>query len=432
MNPVELLRTLVRLNTSNPPGEEMDLLRLLSTLLDERGIDHALQLSDTNRGNLLAFLPAAQPQGGRPIVLLSHVDVVGADEREWTHPPFAAEMHDGFLYGRGTVDTKQLTVMELAAFFDLQNEPLRHRDVYLLATCDEESGSRLGMRYVLEHPFTLKDRTVDAAALFTGSDVISEGGGFPILVGDTTFYLCEIGQKSCGSVRFLVKDRVSKNPFMPTGDGVARAMGLVQALAAAELPCAPLPSVLRFEQALREATGGGEDWEQQLSSGMRGILSAMRRNTLTPTIVKGRGTALVEVICDVRLLPGYPREALERLLDKLAKEWDCDCTIDALSDGYESEIGPLAQTLEEATLAQLGRHDGSVRMLPFISMGSSDGHYLAPLRANVYGYSPVLSWDMTFDTAVRMVHGVDERIHEQSLSFGCKVLSTALRAACAK
>ncbi len=426
IDPADLLGHLVRFDTTNPPGNEMALIMYLCAILDERGVSYCVQHSDDNRGNLLALLPAARPAGLPPIVLLSHTDVVGADPAQWQYPPFGGEVHEGYIHGRGTVDTKQLTAMELAAFLALADEPARTRDIYFLATCDEEQGSALGMQYVLSHPFVIDGKTIDAKTLFSGSDVISEGGGFPVKVAGTVFYLCETGQKSCGSVRFTIEGPDSANPFLPSPDVIVRAMCLVRELAAYRMDSRIPGGVRQFEQALKEAAGNRADWEKRLTPGVKSILDATRCSTLVPTLLQGSNTARAEVLCDVRLLPGFDPAQLTGHLDAFARKWRCTYKVEKLSTGYESAAGRFADILERATLLCLGDEAKNTRLLPFISMGSSDGHFLAPLQANVYGYSPVLSRDMTFDTAVRMVHGVDERIHADSVSFGANVLKEAL------
>ena len=433
IDPADLLGRLVRFDTTNPPGNEMALIEYLCAILDDHGISYGVQRSGDNRGNLLALLPASMPNGQPPIVLLSHTDVVGAAPEQWQYPPFGGETHEGYIHGRGTVDTKQLTAMEFAAFIALADEPSRTRDIYFLATCDEEQGSVLGMQHVLAHPFVIDGKTIDAAMLFSCSDVISEGGGFPIKVGKTVFYLCETGQKSCGSVRFTIEGSDSSNPFLPNPDVIVRAMCLVKDLAAFRMVSEIPPGVRQFEQELKEAAGNSPDWEMRLSPGVKNILDAARCNTLVPTLLQGRNMLRAEVLCDVRLLPGYKPAQLTEHLDGFARKWHCTYKIERLSTGYENPAGHLARILERATLNCLGDEAEHTRLLPFISMGSSDGHFLAPLKANVYGYSPVLGWDMTFDTAVRMVHGVNERIHIDSVSFGSKVLKeTLLQAVCAQ
>ncbi len=448
-DPAALLKDLVRIDTTNPPGLECRLLSYLADILAEENIAFILQETAPGRGNLLAWQPAAdRPEDGTakpPLILLSHVDVVAARAEQWLYPPFAAEEADGYIYGRGTVDTKQLTVMELEAFLALKEAgiPLK-RDVYFLATSDEESGSEWGLKWFLSHEIVVDGRRQTGRGLFTDSDVISEGGGFPIVAGGRKFYLCESGQKSCGTVEFTVKARLAKGPFFGSGDGMARAMGLVRDIGSRRLEGSVLATVERFEKALAGA---------ELTPMMEKILTAMKHNTMTVTMVAGRSVNEVKVMCDVRLLPGFGRDYLESILNDLSRKWDCEYTIVSLGQGYESNPeGELLTILEQATSAALrqtedagvgsvpaqvsGAHgmdapkeDGRARILPFVSMGSSDGHLLTDTGARVYGYSPVLSWDMTFDTAVSMVHGVNERIHRDSVAFGCRVLTEAVRRA---
>ena len=453
----EVLKDLVRIDTTNPPGNEKMALDYIQQILEQKGINSKIYESAPGRGNLLACLPASfhmdegagpdrdsaeDEAADRPLILMSHIDVVLAKESQWKHPPFAAVEEDGYIYGRGTVDTKQLTVMELAAFLALaENGEYRKRDVFLLVTCDEESGSACGLSAFLEETIPAGSCPITGRELFENSEVISEGGGFPILVGDTAFYLCESGQKGCGTVEFTVAARLAKGPFFGSGDGMVRAMKLVADIGSMELEQRKLPTVAHFEQRLSQCVDGGSHGEpdagqdaarlgEVLSPVMNNILTAMNRNTMTVTMIQGKNSSEVKVICDVRLLPGYGTEYLKELTDSLAEKWDADCRILSFSEGYESQPeGGLIGCLEEATRMELGEAGKRAELLPFISMGSSDGRFLVPMKAKVYGYSPVLPWDMTFDQAVSMVHGVDEKIHRESVLFGCRVLERAVRQA---
>lgn len=425
MEPVSLLKDLVKINTTNPPGEEKKLLSFLEDIFTNEGIDSVLQETAPGRGNLLAWLPAQGKAQKPPLVLLSHIDVVAAQAEQWSHSPFAAEEEDGYIYGRGTVDTKQLTVMELCAFLALKDSGAKRiRDVYFLATSDEESGSTYGLRWFLNHTITANRKTMTGQELFADSDVISEGGGFPITAGNREFYLCESGQKSCGTVEFTVKARHAKGPFFVSGDGMERAMGLVAEIGGITLAGRTLNTVKKFEEKL-----AGVD----LSPMMAKILSAMKQNSMTVTMITGKNVNEVKITCDVRLLPGFDRSYLEEILKDLSRRWDCEYTIVSLGQGYESSPeGEFLEILEQATLEALGRTKEEAEILPFVSMGSSDGRFLVDSGARVYGYSPVYSWDMTFDSAVTMVHGVNERIHRDSVALGCRVLSLAVRRAAAE
>lgn len=418
--PVQILKDLVRINTTNPPGEEGKLLSYLEEILKAENIPFVRQETAPGRGNLLSWLPATGTPTRPPLFLISHVDVVAADPGEWEHDPFGAEEdEEGYIHGRGTVDTKQLTAMELAAFTALARENgSRNRDVYFLATSDEECGSTYGLQYFLNHPIPANGKTVTGAELFYDSDVISEGGGFPVCAGDKTFFLCESGQKGCGTVEFTVKARKAKGPFFGSGDGMARAMALVEDIGSLVMEEKVLDTVKRFEASMGDA---------QLSPMMSRIVTAMKHSTMTATMVSGRNVNEVKVTCDVRLLPGYGESYLRSVLDGLAEKWDCEYRIVSLSKGYEaSPESAFLGILENATLQVLGKTRSEAEILPFVSMGSSDGRYLVDSRARVYGFSPVYAWDMTFDTAVTMVHGLNERIHKDSVVFGADVLTLAV------
>lgn len=413
---VALLKNLVRIDTTNPPGGEGVLLSYLEEILAKENLPYYRQETAPGRGNLLSWLPATGEAAQPPLVLLSHIDVVAADPGQWTYPPFEAQEDEkGYIYGRGTVDTKQLTAMELCAFLELAaSKETRHRDVYFLATCDEECGSAFGLQAFLKADIPVNGKTAPGRAIFENSDVISEGGGFPVYRGDRPVYLCETGQKGCGTVEFTVKARNAKGPFFGSGDGMARAMALVEDLGTLKLEGKVLHTVRCFEEKMAGA---------KLSPMMEKILTAMKHNTLTPTMVTGKNVNTVTVTCDVRLLPGFGEAYLKPVLDVLSKVWDCEYRIVSLSQGYEAQPDSAFLGLLEKALRQ-EMPEGEV--VPFVSMGSSDGRFLADTGARVYGFSPVYAWDMTFDTAVTMVHGVNERIHKDSVRFGTRVLTRAV------
>ena len=141
---VEFLRDLIRFDTTNPPGNELPAAQYIADILRQEGLDPVLLESAPGRGNVVARLRGDGSAGA--LLLMSHLDVVPAEPEEWDHPPFAAEVVDGYVWGRGAVDTKQLTAMQLAVLLTLKREgvPLK-RDVILAATADEEMGGKYGM-----------------------------------------------------------------------------------------------------------------------------------------------------------------------------------------------------------------------------------------------------------------------------------------------
>lgn len=149
-----------------PAGGRRKASPVSGTYLQEHGIPYVYQKSAKGRGNLLAWQLADQAEEA-PLILMSHTDVVAAQASQWKFPPFEAQEVDGYIYGRGTVDTKQLTAMELTAFLALKEKeiPLK-RDVYFLATSDEESGSAYGLQWFLDHEITVGETTKQAASSF--------------------------------------------------------------------------------------------------------------------------------------------------------------------------------------------------------------------------------------------------------------------------
>lgn len=436
-DPADTLKTLVRFNTSNPPGNEAPLLHWLASRLDAHGIAHCVLPTAPGRGNLVALLPGQTgAAANKALVLLSHIDVVGAEAERWLAPPFAAEEKDGYIYGRGTVDTKQLTAMQLHAFIALaQSGVPRTRDVWLVATCDEECGSTYGLLALLETEFELCGRRFSGKALFAGSQVISEGGGFPILVDGRPLYLCEAGQKGVAHVTLTAKSKEDKGPFLPGTDGFCRAAAAVEAFSNLRAPVRLLPAVQSFIASLQKQAGLVPQGSPQadveallpfISPFMGNILRAMLRTTVAVTLVEGRDVRETRITLDCRLLPGEDQAGLEALLAPIAESYALHMQVDAFSPGYASDVrGGLFNLLAAATGECLGQ---AVPVLPFFSIGSSDGRHLAPLGASVYGYSPTFAWDITFDTAVPMVHGDNERIHPDSVRFGADVLSRIINA----
>ena len=174
---IEYLIHLVRFDTTNPPGNELECAQYVAELLSREGIEPLVLESEPRRGNVIARLKGDGSK--KPLLLMSHLDVVPAESSRWTVPPFSGEIKDGFLWGRGTLDTKQLTVMHLMAMFLLkrQDAPLK-RDIILMANADEETGGRNGAQWVVDNHF---DKIEAEFAL-------NEGGSAMKMNGKTLFF----------------------------------------------------------------------------------------------------------------------------------------------------------------------------------------------------------------------------------------------------
>lgn len=452
-DPVTLLQSLVRIDTSNPPGNEWEAVETLRRLAKAEGFAVRTFQTAPDRGNVIVSYNGT---GRRPLILLSHLDVVGANPAEWSYHPFAATVADGFVWGRGTIDTKQLTVMHLHAMIAAKRRGLSFdRDILLIATSDEESGSTFGLRALLQTP---------DAKLFDGAQVLTEGGGFPINVGDTPVYLVQTGQKGSAAIRFEVQRRTGGNPFFPDMEGADRAAQTVQRIArfASTLHEDIPATTARFLREISPIYGIADTENSMpreladallphLPTTLSSFVDAMTRSTIVPTIWRG-GTkrdstgALFQIEADARLLP-VPRRPnsapdahdpdsevrlLQRLIAEIKQELDVEGQIVRCEPGFESDYdGPAFDAVRRGVLSALADYpdyaEATPLVVPYLSAGGSDGRFLRDRCRVIFGYSPTLP-DLPFDQAVRMVHGVDERISIQSLHFGCRAMfETVLR-----
>ncbi|MFL5732781.1 MAG: M20/M25/M40 family metallo-hydrolase [Chloroflexia bacterium] len=177
------LQALIQLDTSNPPGNEIIAAHYIAAQLEEEGIACEIVESAPGRANLRAVLKGDGSE--RPLLLMSHTDVVPVEPKYWSREPFSGEIADGYIWGRGAVDMKQWGAWHLTLFLDLARTqaPLK-RDVVLLATADEEDGSYQGMRWLAEH----KPEWLD------GEYGLSEGGGGEMRIGGRSFFPCRVAE----------------------------------------------------------------------------------------------------------------------------------------------------------------------------------------------------------------------------------------------
>lgn len=423
------LQKLIQIDTTNPPGNELEAARYLAELARENGLHAEIQETAEGRGNLLIsyqrpVTQALKAPDSSSMILLSHLDVVGADAKDWEHGPFSGEIVDDVLWGRGTIDTKQLTIMELMALILLKRENRTFaKDILLVATADEESGSTYGLLELLK----------THGELFRNKHVISEGGGFPILVHDIPHYLCETGQKGICQITFHAANSQS-TPYYVDNRPMHAAAQLVQRITQFRWKAEPPKTTVYLLDQLLQSCELEEAISAPIAEKLRllqpyvspfmaNVLRAMTENTMAPTIWKGgrlarqpQGEAVICVDC--RLLPGVTREMVEEKLDQLAEDLPVSWQIERFSQGYETDYeSPLFELFDQRVRTQI---EGS-KVVPFIATGSSDGRHLLPYRSRVFGFSPMLP-DVTFEKVLPLVHGVDERIPLDSLLFGIRIL----------
>jgi acetylornithine deacetylase/succinyl-diaminopimelate desuccinylase-like protein len=418
------LQDLIRIDTTNPPGNETRAAEYLAAVLKREGIEPTILESAPGRGNLVARLKG----DGRaaPLLLMVHIDVVPAEADAWTHPPFGGEIANGFLYGRGTLDTKELAAMELMVLLLLRREgkPLA-RDLIFMANADEEAGGRLGAGWMVqEHP-----------DLIRAEYAINEGGGFGLDILGQRFFTCQVAEK--GTARFVMRTRGRPgHGSQPHRDNaVLKLAAAIQKIGAAEFPHHVTTIVRLFIEGAAAKLGKHHEADVlalldaptyrtaverlPLDEGLRSMFYAMLHNTVTPTILNA-GTkvnvipSVAEAKCDARLLPG---QRAHDLLRELRPVIGPDVEIEFLDDTPAFETDYKTPLFDEISNV-MARHAPHAPVLPYLVVGATDARHVRKLGTKVYGFSPMLAPTSELDR----VHGHDERIAIDNLAFGTRVL----------
>lgn len=427
-----ILQDLIRIDTSNPPGNEIVAARYVHDLLQAEGVTSEILEPAPARGNTVARLKAdTLHPAGKGLLLMSHLDVVPVEPDKWQVPPFAGEIRNGELWGRGALDMKGLTAVQAAIFITIRRRslPLR-RDLVLAATADEEAGGTYGARWIAENRLDLID--ADAA--------INEGGGMGLEFGGKTIYTVQTAEKAPCPVTVTARGKPG-HASVPSDDNavvtLSRALvaigsrrlptkitdsfrGLVEAMARSFGP--PLGMLIRqavnpalAEQAIERLAG-----DPLKTAAFR----AMIRNTATPTIFHAGykvnvipSAAAAELDC--RLLPGSSPEELISELQAVLAAAGLAGTVELSAARLDTPIleSPFSGEIVERMAQAVSRHAGGATLVPFLVPGATDGRFLRPKGIPVYGFGPLLPGE-PFGT----VHGHNERVGLASIRFAARVL----------
>ncbi|MBC7235443.1 MAG: M20/M25/M40 family metallo-hydrolase [Chloroflexi bacterium] len=430
---LEILQELIRIDTVNPPGNETKAARYLRTLLTSAGVEAQIIESAPGRGNLIARLRGSG--GARPLMLMGHLDVVAADPAEWSHPPFAAEIHDGFIWGRGSTDMKQMvaisTVILLALAEQVGHDRSLKRDVVLLATADEEHGGRQGMGWLVR----------ERREWFDVACAINEGGGTPLRVGGRLFFTCQTAEKGVCRTVWVAQSKGGHGAYpredmaslklaravARLGDGhlsgrvtetMSRALSII-ARATSEQATRRVEKLLtkgKVEAALQAAGFAQEDL---------GRYRALFYDTASLTVLRAGDPQSINVIpptatayVDGRLLPGQTQAGfLELLRTRGGDEVSIEPYNNQFSPGLESSgDAPIVEIMGEV----IAECCPGAAVVPWMCAGSTDAKHLVPIGVPVYGFIPAKPFPDGVEGAG--AHAVDERLWLESLYFGLDVL----------
>ncbi|HMA44971.1 MAG TPA: M20/M25/M40 family metallo-hydrolase [Gemmatimonadales bacterium] len=407
----------VRINTTNPPGNEAESMRFFARIFKDEGIPFDTASSAPGRGNIWARLKG----GSAPaLVLLHHMDVVPADTHYWHADPFAATVRNGDLFGRGTLDTKTLGIAELAAFLTLHRThvPLT-RDVIFMATADEEAGGAFGAGWVVKnHP-----------EAFAGAGfVLNEGGDGSIEDGRVRFGI-EVTQKVPLWLRLVSTDKPSHGSIPPVASSVNRLIRALFRIQTHDFAPRIVPDVDAYFKGLapsaapqwRDAYGDIAQAVQDRNTLLRlqldaPAMAALTRNTCSITMLAGSNKINVippeaQAQLDCRLLPDQDRAAF--LAELTAVIDDPGIRIEQIM-GFTAAASPLDNPLYRTIADVTRKHFPAATIVPQVSTGFTDSHFFRDLGIASYGYAPfVIPADQEGG-----VHGNDERISIENVRRG--------------
>lgn len=427
-HPEALLQRLIQFDTTNPPGQERDIIAFIQGLLEDAGIPTQILAKDPARPNLIARLPGRGD--APPLLLQGHVDVVTTAGQDWTYPPFEGRIVDGYVWGRGALDMKGGVAMMLAAVLRTQAEGYTPRgDILLVLLSDEEAGGSMGAQFLVEeHP-----------DLFQGVRyAIGEFGGFSLYVGDKRFYPIQVTEKQICWTRLTIRGPAGHGSRPLRGGAMAKLGNILLKLDRNRLPVHITPVPRQMFTAMAQALKGKETQilHQLLNPSLTDqildmlgerayLFDPMLHNTVSPTIVRGGEKinvipAQVTLELDGRLLPGQTPDDMLRELRALLGE---DVEIDIL----RHDPGPAEPDMGwfDTLAGILKEMDPEATPVPLLQVGVTDARFFARLGIQTYGFLPLkLPPDFQFATTV---HAADERVPIQALTFGAEAIYRAIQ-----
>jgi acetylornithine deacetylase/succinyl-diaminopimelate desuccinylase-like protein len=424
---VTLASELIRIDTTNT-GDPTTLVgerkaaEWVAEKLSEVGYETTyVESGAKGRGNVIARLGGADPSRGA-LLVHGHLDVVPADPSEWSVHPFSGAVQDGYVWGRGAVDMKDMVAMSLAVARRFKRDGIvPPRDIVFAFLADEEAGGFYGAKWLVEN----------RPELFEGvTEAISEVGGFSItLKDDVRAYLVETAEKGIRWLTLRVRGTAGHGSMIHRDNAVAKLAEAVAKLGQHRFPIVMRPSVREFLDGVTEITGlDFPDDDLDGAVGKLGALSRMigatLRDTANPTMLSAGYKANVipsvaEATVDCRILPGreeaFDRELAELLGPDVEREWVGLPPVETTFDG----------ALVDAMTASITAEDPGAKVLPYMLSGGTDAKSFQRLGIRNFGFAPLrLPADLDFSG---LFHGVDERVPVDALQFGVRVLERFLR-----
>ena len=425
IDPVELLRDLIRFDTTNPPGNEESCVAFVENLLREHGIESERYEKVPGRPNLIARHAGAN--GGPPLLLQGHVDVVTTAGQQWSKPPFGADLADGYVWGRGALDMKGGVAMLISAFV-AAHEAGSPTPLVLCVLADEENGGDVGARFLAEeHP----------DALGGARHALGEFGGATQWIAGRRFYPIQVAEKQMCWMRATVRGRGGHGALGVKRGAMRRLGDVLRTLDRKQPPVHITPIVEQWITGLAEALPKPQSLVLSRlldprtadiavrALGRRGqIFARVIRNTASPTIIRGGEKinvipAEIELQIDGRLLPGFtPDDLVGELHDLVGNDVELEVLRHDAGppDPDLAFFEPLKEIIREL--------DPDGVPVPMLQPGVTDARFFTRAGVQTYGFLP-LRLPEEFEP-LPLIHSADERVPADALAFGVEAISRAI------
>lgn len=428
---LDLAAQLIRIDTTNTGDSgssitERAAAEWVAEKLTDVGLDPVyVESGAPGRGNVIVRLAGSDPTRGA-LLIHSHLDVVPAEPGEWSVHPLSGEVKDGYLWGRGAVDMKDMVAMSLAVLRQFVIEKVvPPRDLVFAFLADEESGGFYGARWLVRHRPELFEGVTEAIGEVGGfSETFTGVSGDPVRA-----YLIETAEKGVTWMRLKTRGTPGHASMLNTDNAVAKLAAGVTRLQNHRFPQIITPALREFLGGVTDLTGidfPEDDLDVAVAKlgNLSRIVGATLRDTATITTFHAgyKGNVVpstAEATLDCRILPGreivFYDELAEILGPDIHREWDDLPPVQTTFDG----------ALVDAMTAALVAEDPAAKVLPYMLSAGTDAKSFAELGIRHFGFAPLqLPAGLDFSA---LFHGIDERVPVEALEFGTRVLDRFLR-----
>ncbi|MGB7844804.1 MAG: M20/M25/M40 family metallo-hydrolase [Candidatus Acidiferrum sp.] len=419
---------LVKINTTNPPGNEQQAAKYIAGILTKEGITpEILDLTPGRSAVVARMRSSAVADPSRALLLVAHMDVVGVERSKWSVDPFGGVIKDGYLYGRGSIDDKSMVAANLAAFIALKRgKVFLNRDVIFLATADEEQFGDASLKILIAKYW---DKLAAGFAL-------NEGGKVVLKNGKVQYTAVQVGEKISVNISVTATGKGGHASVPTKQNPVVHLAAAVEKIGGYTAPVHLTSIVRRYFEGLSgiedddtakwmrviDSPDRGEHAQRVLSD-MNPMWNSMMRDTIAPTMLQAGVRANVipseaRAVLNVRLLPGDTIDVLLKDLNKLVN--DPAVKLEVLSDGGMAAPNSSMETEFYALITKMcAKEFGGAPVLPFMSTGATDSAQLRLHNVQAYGLRPI---PMTEEDDTR-VHGDDERLPLASFAKGVDLMT---------